>query len=199
MANFALKLAKRETIESAEKEGYLPRGIRRLAEASEPGYKRAVDMLAAKLHGKSFKTEIPVLLPEKVKPAPPIPDSANAMIAAVSTCGLIPRGNPNRQVALNSDRYFRYSIEGLSQLERKDWEAFHSGYHNAIATENPNYILPLRQLRILESQGLIGCIFPWIFALSGCSTPVAVSKRIGAEIAQELVDGEVDGCILLSA
>lgn len=199
LARFALKLAKGESIRSSDQEGYLPRGIRRVAKASEPGYKRAVDMLAAKLHGKPFKTEIPILLPERVKPAPPIDNISHAIIAMVTTCGLIPRGNPDGQVSANADRYFRYSIERLSQLESKDWGAFHAGYNNTIANENPDYILPLRPMRILESQGIVGHIYPWIFTLSGCSTPVAISKRIGIEIAQELLEGEVDGCLLLSA
>jgi glycine reductase len=199
VAKFVLKLAKGESIGSSDQEGYLPRGIRRLAKASEPGYKRAVDMLVAKLHGKPFKTEIPVLLPERVKPAPPIDNISNAVIAMVTTCGLIPKGNPDGQVSANADRYFRYSIEGLSQMESKDWGAFHAGYNNNIANDNANYILPLRPMRMLESQGIIGRIYPWIFTLSGCSTPVAISKRIGIEIAQELLEGEVDGCLLLSA
>jgi len=199
LAQFALKLARGAPIASAEDEGYLSRGFRRSAEASEQGYKRAVDMLVAKLHGDPFRTEIPVLLPERVKPAPPIPKLNQALIAFVTTCGLIPEGNPEGQVAANSERYFRYSIEGKPLLDSKDWGAFHGGYYNAIASSNPNYILPLSQLNMLKSEGCIGEIYPWIFSLSGCSTSVANSKKIGAGIAQDLIEADVDGCLLLSA
>ena len=199
MASFGLKLARGESIGTANEEGYLPRGIRRSDWATEPGFKRAVDMLKAKVLGQPFKTEIPILLPERVKPAPPIPDVSKAEIALVTTCGLIRRGNPEGQVPHNSDRYFRHSIEGILELTNKDWEAYHAGYYDEIASEDPNYILPLRQMRIFESQGVVGRLHPWIFTLAGCSTPVAKAKKIGEGIAQELVDKGVDGCLLTSA
>jgi glycine reductase len=199
MANFAFKLVKGEPIGSADEEGYLPRGKRRSSKAAVAGYKRAVDMLSAKVHGKPFKTEIPILLPERVKPAPPLSDVSKAEIAMVTTCGLIRKGNPEGQVPVDADRYFRHSVEGLSELTNTDWEAYHSGYYDEIASDDPNYILPLRQMRFLESEGKVARIHPWIFTLAGCGTPVAKAKKIGEGIAKELVDGGVDGCLLTSA
>lgn len=199
MVDFGKKLARGEPIGTADEEGYLPRGLRKSAMAGEAGYKRAVDMLAMKVHGKPFKTEIPVILPERVKPAPPLADVSKAEIALVTTCGLIRKGNPEGQVSRNSDRYFRHSVEGTEELRNTEWEAFHAGYYDEIASDDPNYILPLRQMRFLESQGFVGRVHPWIFTLAGVSTPVAMSKRIGQKMAQELVDGGVDGVLLTSA
>lgn len=199
MVHFGKKLARGAPIGSADEEGYLPRGFRKSGMAGEAGYKRAVDMLALKVHGRPFKTEIPVILPERVKPAPPLRDVSHAEIALVTTCGLIRKGNPEGQVSRNSDRYFRHSIEGMEELRNTEWEAFHAGYYDEIASNDPNYILPLRQMRSLESQNLVGRIHPWIFALAGVSTPVAMSKKIGQKMAQDLVDGGVQGVLLTSA
>jgi glycine reductase len=199
MVAFGKRLVGGAPTGTAEEEGYLPRGIRRTASAKEPGYKRAVDILAMKVHGKPFKTEIPVILPEKIKPAPPLSDIGRAEIALVTTCGLIRKNNPEGQVSRNADRFFRHSVEGIDALKNTAWEAYHAGYYDEIASEDPNYILPLRQMRFLENEKFVGGIHPWIFTLAGVSTPVAASKKIGRDIAQELVDGGVDGVLLTAA
>ena len=198
LAAFGLKLANGEAIGPAYEEGYLPRGIRKMAEAAEPTYKRAVDMLVAKVNNRPFKSEIPILVPDKVPPAPALNDTSSALIGMVTTGGLIPKGNPERQVSGNPERYFKYSIEGLSQMESKDWEAYHGGYYNITSTENPNYILPLRAMRVLEDTGEVGRIHPWIFTMPGVGTPIEKARRFGREIAQELVDAKIDGCVLVA-
>ena len=199
LAAFAVKLADGQPIGSAYEEDFLPRGIRRATMAAEPASKRAVDMLAAKINGKPFKTEIPILVPDLVPPAPPLGQIEEAVIAMVTTGGLIPRGNPERQVQGNPERYFRYPIDGLDEIDPNDWEAFHGGYYNITTSENPDYILPLRPMRILEDQGVIGGIHPWVWTMPGVGTPVAKARKFGAQIAQEMVDAEdVNGCILVS-
>src|SRR5919109_4831022 len=55
----ALKLGRRETISSAYREGYLPRGLRHNARGLAPAHERAVAILLAKLRGQPFHTEIP--------------------------------------------------------------------------------------------------------------------------------------------
>jgi glycine reductase len=194
----AVKLGTGEELGAAEVEGYLPRGMRKIATRDEPGYKRAVDMLVQKLKGQPYQTEVPFQAPEPVVPAAPIKDLAGASIALVSTGGLIPKGNPDRQTSGNPDQFFTYSIDGLPSLNSDEWEAFHGGYYNQISSDNPNYVLPLKQLRSLESQGVVGNISPAIFTMPGVSTPVAKSKRLGTEIAQQLKESKVDGCILVA-
>lgn len=198
VARLARKLATGAPVGSAGEDGYLPRGVRRTSTAAEPGSKRAVDMLAAKLRGDPFQTEIPVLMPERVSPAPPIEDIGDATIALITTGGLIPRGNPERQLASNPDRYYRYSVEGQARLDSAEWEAFHGGYFNETSSDNPDYVLPLGPLRSLESAGEVGSVHPWIFTLPGVGTPVVKSQHLGEEIAEELVEGGVDGCLLVA-
>ena len=50
----------------------------------------------------------------------------------------------------------------------------------------------------LEDEGVIGSVFEWIYALPGVSTPVAMSKRLGTSIAEDLKAGGVDGCLLVA-
>ena len=198
MQRLALKLGRGEELGPPDSDGYLPRGLRQLHTRDEPGYKRAVDMLVKKLRGEDFESEVPFQAPEAVPPAAPVPDLTRATVALISTGGLIPKGNPDRQTSGDPDRYFTYHVEGLDALTGDDWEAFHGGYFNQISSDNPNYILPLRHLRKLESDGTVGRVFHQLFTLPGVSTPVAKSKRLGSQMARELKEAAVDACILVA-
>ncbi len=197
IAAFALKLARGDEIGPADEEGYVAR-TRKIVRAAKPGAQRAIDMLAAKVNGNPFNTEIPVILPDRVEPAAPIADMSTATIALVTTGGLIPRGNPERQTAGNPEQYYTYSIEGMTELDGSDWEAFHGGYFNGTASDNPNYILPLQQLRTLEDQGVVGGIYPSLFTMPGVGTSVPKARRLGARMADEMLEHDVDGALLVA-
>lgn len=198
MCRLALKMASGQELDPAETEGYLARGIRRPGLRPEPGFKRAMDMLVDKLNGRPFKTEVPIRLPDRVEPAPEVPDLETATIALVTTGGLVRKGNPDRQLPSNARRYFRHSVNELQGLSAQDWEAFHSGYFNGIVNTNPNYVLPLCFMRDLEREGAIASVYPWIYALPGVSTPVMYARQLGEGIAGELREDGVDGCILVA-
>ena len=198
LVRLAVKLGRGETLGPAQVEGYLPRGIRRVHDRQRLGYRRALDMLQAKLRGEPLVTEVPIHAPERVTPATPIAALSRATIAMVTTGGLVRKGNPDKQVSSNATRYYRHTVAELRSLSGKDWEAYHSGYFNHIVNANPNYILPLNFLRNLEDEGVIGSVFEWIYALPGVSTPVAMSKRLGTSIAEDLKAGGVDGCLLVA-
>ncbi len=198
MTRLALKLGRGEDVGAAEHEGYLPRGIRRVYDRQELGYKRALNMLVSKLKGEPFVTEVPIHEPERVSPATPIADLSGAKIAIVTTGGLVRKGNPDKQVSANATRYYRHSVAELRSLSGSDWEAYHAGYFNHIVNSNPNYILPLNFLRDLQDTGVIDDVFEWIYALPGVSTPVAMSQQMGQTIAKDLQDAQVTGCLLVS-
>ena len=198
MNGMILKLGRGEELGPAQVEGYLPTGLRKVSTRAEPGYKRAVDMLLNKLKGEDFQSEVPFQAPEAVTPAAPVADMTRATIALITTGGLIPRGNPDRQTSGDPDRYYTYSVEGLDALTSNDWECFHGGYYNQISTDNPNYVLPLSHLRKLEADGMVGPIYSQIIAMPGVSTPVAKSKRLGSQMAQELKEAGVNACILVA-
>lgn len=198
MSRLALKLARGDELGPADQEGYIPTGLRKIAVATEPGYKRAIDMVVAKLAGKPYTTEIPIQVPEHVMPAKPIADLSRATIALISTGGLVPKGNPDRQKTGNPDRYFTYDVEGLDRLTAEDWQAHHQGYYNAIASANPNYILPLSFMRWFQKTGIVGDVHPTIYTMPGVGTPVGKAKRFGQEIAGELKKAGVSGAILVA-
>jgi glycine reductase len=198
MVRLAIKLARGEALGPAQVEGYLPRGVRKVYDRQQPGYLRALAMLQAKLQDEPFVTEVPIHAPDRVTPAPPLSDLSTATLAMVTTGGLVRKGNPDKQVSANATRFYRHSVAELRSLSDKDWEAYHAGYFNHIVNANPNYILPLNFLRDLEAEGTVAGVFEGIYALPGVSTPVAVSRRMGRDIAEELKAGGVNGCLLVA-
>jgi betaine reductase len=70
-----------------------------------------------------FSYEIPVVSYEDVKPLPPLTDLRMTRIGLVTSGGLVPRGNPDRQVAGGARACFRYSIENVDALTVADWES----------------------------------------------------------------------------
>src|SRR6266446_5181331 len=194
LAPLVQRLGRGETLGSAEVDGYMPRGARRVHDRGRPGYQRALD----KLLGRPYRSEVPYAAPERVSPAPPIADLSRARIAMVTTGGLVRKGNPDRQVSANAPRYHRHTVAELESLSPADWEAYHAGYFNHLVNSNPNYILPLSFLRDLERQGRVGKVHEHIYALPGVSTPVAVSAGHGRSIAADLKAGGVDGALLVA-
>ncbi len=198
VARLAMKLARREQLGTAAEEGYLSRGLRRLGTREHPGAKRAVDMLIAKLNGLPFQTELPMKLPDRVVPAPALTDLRRATIALLSTGGLVRKGNPDRQSPRNPTRYYRHAVAELESLTKEQWQAYHGGYFNEHVNNNPNYILPLSFMRVLEKERAVGSVHDWIWAMPGVSTPVANARRFGEDIARELKNEGVDGAILVA-
>jgi glycine reductase len=198
LARLALKLGRGEALGPADAEGYLPRGIRKAGYRAEPGYRRAIDMLLAKLHGRPYASEIPYQAPEMVEPAPPLADLRRTAVALVTTGGLVPIGNPDGQTSGNAQRYFRYPIEQLASLRPGEWEAYHVGYFTHLVNKNPNYVLPLGYMRELERAGEIGSVHPYAYTLPGVSTPVAQSELLGRGIADQLRAAKVGACLLVS-
>jgi glycine reductase len=198
LARLALVLGRHEELGPAEVEGYLARGVRRAGSRAEPGFKRALDMLEAKLAGRPFLSEVPYQAPERVPPAAPIADLSQATVALVTTGGLVPLGNPDHQTSGNARQYHRYPIGQLETLRSGEWEAYHNGYFTHLVDRNPNYVLPLGYLRELEREGVIGAIHPHAYTLPGVSTPVAQAQWLGVGIAGQLREGQVGGCLLVS-
>lgn len=198
LARLALKLARGEPLGTAESEGYLSRGIRRVGYRAEPGYRRAMDMLLAKLSGRAYVSEIPYQAPAMVQPAAPVAELARTSVALVTTGGLVPTGNPDGQTSGNAQQYYRYSIDQLQSLRPGEWEAYHVGYFTHLVNKNPNYVLPLGYMRELEKAGVIGSVHPYAYTLPGVSTPVAQAERLGLGIASQLREAKVGACLLVS-
>src|SRR5258708_11015709 len=117
LARLALKLARRESLGSAVEEGFLPRGLRRDVWHAQTGAERAIALLKQRLAGEPFRSEMPIEQFIGVPPAPPIVSLGTARLAAVSTGGILPRGNPDRRREYQSMSCKRYPIREPALLQ----------------------------------------------------------------------------------
>jgi len=192
MAALGLKVVRGEPLGSALEEGYIPHGVRALVVKDRVGYERAVDMVLARVTGRPFVSEIQVQHYDRVAPAAPVPDLSRAIIGIVVSTGIVPRGNPDRLPGARALTAGRYSIDRLPKLDVGDWESAHGGFNTKILnTEGPDYALPLRTLRALEAEGVIGGIYPWFYSTVGNQTAVGPAREIGQRAAAEFRDAGV--------
>lgn len=192
MAALGLKVVRGEPLGPALEDGYIPRGVRTLVLKDRVGYERAVDMLLARVAGRPFVSEIQVQHYERVAPAAPVPDLSRAIIGIIVSTGIVPRGNPDRLPGARALTAGRYSIDRLPKLDVGDWESAHGGFNTKILnTEGPDYALPLRTLRALEAEGVIGGIYPWFYSTVGNQTAVGPAREIGQLAAAEFRDAGV--------
>jgi glycine reductase complex component B subunit gamma len=198
MCELGVRLARGEWIGSPTVEGYLPRGGRRHAPVDTTGAARAVDRLLAKLHGRPYASDVLVDSIKRGTPASPIADVRRARLVLISTGGIVPTGNPDGLRHINETRWRRYRIGGLGALSAQEWEPIHGGYDATAARCNPNVVVPLDVLRTEESEANIGALHDEYFAVVGVGAPVEVAERIGHEIADTLISGEIEGAILTS-
>ncbi len=200
MAKFALRLAKKESIGPAAREGYLSRGIRRIVKTERPGYERAIDMLLKKINNEPFETEIHMEAWEEIVPAAPLTDLAERNIAVVTTSGVVPWGNPDRFKTYRNTFWRKYNIAEVKELEPGEWEAVHGGYNVAHMNRNPHYGVPLDALRALEIEGKIGAgkLYPAYYVVPGNQGSPAVMRRMGQEIAADLKQNNVEGVLFVA-
>ena len=199
MTGLALKLARSDAPGPAAQAGYLPRGYRRAVVHKRSAAGRAVDMLVARLSSQPWQTEIPVVSYEDVTPLPPLADLRTAKIGLVTSGGLVPRGNPDRQVSGGARACFRYSIENVDALTVADWESVHGGFSTVILnTRNPNYALPIGTVRDLERSGGIGSLYPYFYSTVGNGTAVTTAKQMAAEISRDFRAAGVDAVLLVA-
>ena len=198
LAAVALKLQRGEGLGFPEDEGYFPQGYKVNVWVEESGARRAVDMLMKRMRGEPFVTEIPLATFEKVPSAAPISNLSSATIALVTTGGIVPKGNPDHIQSANADTYGRYSIAGLDDLVEGEYECANTGYNLDYANADPDRVLPLDVMRILEKGGVIGSFHDYYYATVGSLTSVSNSTRFGEEIGRELREHGVHGVILTS-
>ena len=181
-----------------EKEGYLPRGIRRNTFVENRGSKRAVDMLVAKLNGKDFKTEYPMPDFDRVDPVAPLENIENSKIALVTSGGIVPKGNPDHIESSSASKYGKYSIGDIYEMNKQTHETAHGGYDPVYANEDPNCVLPVDVLRDMEKEGKIGELHKYYYSTVGNGTSVANAKAYAQEIAKDLLEDGVQAVILTS-
>ncbi len=198
IAKLAKKLLTGEKLGTAQEEGLLLRGVRKNFFAEERGAKRAVDMLVKKLKGEEFVTEYPMPVFDQVEPHAPVADVSKAVVALVTSGGVVPKGNPDRIEASSASKYGEYSIAGMDKLSSADSETAHGGYDPTYCNENPNRVLPVDVLRDMEKEGKIAKLHEKYYTTTGNGTAVKSSKKFASEFAQKLVSDGVNAVILTS-
>ena len=197
MGKAAMKILMGEEL-LPEKDGYIPQGRRKNYFAEKPGAVRAIEMLLAKVAGKSFVTEYEMPTFDRVEPAPAVEDLRKAKIALVTSGGIVPRGNPDRIEAASASRFGGYSIEGVNAFDPQNYQTAHGGYDPTYANEDPNRVLPLDVVRELEAEGVFGSLHETYYATVGNGTSVEKARAFGHDIAQKLLADGVQAVILTS-
>ncbi len=165
---------------------YFSQGLRMLVKREIHGARRAVNMLAARLGGAENITELPLPRFERVQPAPPLDDLAASTIVLVTEGGLAPKGNPDRIEMSMATKYGTYSIAGLERLDSKKFDVAHGGYDNTSARQDPNRLLPLDAVRVLEKEGKLR-VGDVIYTTAGNATSVDLAAGFGREIAKDIL------------
>ena len=155
-------------------------------------------MAVAKAMDQPFETELEMPNFSRVEPSPAIKDLSKAKIALLSTCGPVPKGNPDRIEAHAATKWEIYSAEDFGP-DMSDTDIAHGGYTPSFGTNNGNRVMPIDAMQRLEKEGFIGELSKDIYVTVGNSMPVTRAEEFGREIAQSLKDSAVEGAILTSA
>lgn len=196
MAKLSVKLLNKELVKPLI-DGYFAQGKRLTVISEKIGAQRATDMLMKRLNNEEFETELPMPVFDKVEPAKPIEDLSKAVIAVVTTGGIVPLGNPDRIQSASAQKWGKYDVSSLDELG-KDYCTIHGGYDPVYANEKPDRVVPLDLLKEMEKEGKIGGVFEYFYTTTGTGTAVGNSIKFGVEIGKELKDAKVDGVILTS-
>ncbi len=110
----------------------------------------------------------------------------------------MPRGNPDRIEAASASKFAEYNISGVDDLTPDAYQTCHGGSDPVYANDDPDRVLPLDAMRVLEKDGTIGKLHDLYYMTVGNATSVANSQKFGKAIAEKLKASDVDGVILTS-
>ena len=178
------KLLAGEVLTSADGLVGLPPRTPRMADRNAA--ERAVDLVLARLAGDREATEVPLPRYDKVTPAPPVKELAEATVAILTEGALVPDDNPGALESARATKWLRYSLKGLEELEPGQWRSVHGGFSTVWANADPHRILPLDAARQLEREGAIGHLHEEYLVTAGNGTSVANARRFGVEWAADL-------------
>lgn len=198
MCAFARKLLNNEELLSAEEEGYFGRGIRKMVLTDRSAADRCIDMLLKALKGEAVKTEVPIQVMEKPKPAHAIKDLKSAKIALVTTGGVVPVENPDHIQSSSATVWGKYDISKNEALPAGEYVTIHGGIDTTFGNENPNIIVPLDAMREMEKTEYIGTLLPYFYTTTGTGTSEASAVKMAREIIEDLRREKVDGVVFTS-
>ncbi len=197
MVDFALKLYENRVEGNPEEEEFYERGWMKAVKLEKMASQRAADMLLDKYYGRPYFSEI--YLPEKdevEKPAP-IKDLSTAEIVFITDGGLYPADNPDKMAPASSKTFHAYSVEGKDFLKKEDYTIIHNGYDTSFLLEDPNRIVPVDAMRVLEKEG-VARMHNAFLSTTGLTTNVTNSTAIGRGMAAYIKSHAIDAAILTS-
>lgn len=200
MANIGDKLLAGETMLRAAAEEFFPRGIRHQfwPKEARPAAVRAVEMLQKKLSGEDYQTELPIPKSDRVEIAEPITDLSKARIALMNTGGIVPIDNPDKIQSASATRWGKYDVSGMERLESGVFKTIHAGFDPAAADADPNVIMPIDVMRVLEKEGKIGELYKDFYSTVGTGTTEAEARRMAQEIVVHMKEAQVDAVLMVS-
>lgn len=198
MAAIAKVTASGEDVGRPAEWGYIPRGIMRDEVVEETAAVRLAKIIVAKTLGQPYETELTQTGFEPIPAPPAVADLSNATVAIVTDGGLVPAGNPDNMPAIASTIWGSYDIATVDNLEGEDYEVYHRGYDNRHVLNDPDRLVPVDVLKELEKAGEVGKVYEQFLSMTGLANPLANSRRIGQEIAENLKSAGVDAVILTS-
>jgi glycine reductase complex component B subunit gamma len=163
-----------------------------------PDYVRATDMLLAKLTGQAYESEIPRTETKRYAIPNLSAGLADTTVALVTEGGLVPKGNPDRLESSRGTRYFKYGLSGREDLQCDEFEAMHTGYDTATVDQDPDRIVPLDAMRVLEKAQRFKKLHDHYFVTTGTGAMPSKMEEIGAGIASELANSGI-GAVILTA
>jgi len=174
----------------------LPIPRRFTVRTDRPDYVRAVDLLLAKLNGEVYDSEIP-RIEAQAHAIPNLSGSLKEMtLALVTEGGLVPKGNPDRLESSRGSKYFKYSIDGRDDFKRGEFEAMHTGYDTSTVDRDPDRIVPLDAMRVLEKAQRFKKLHDYYFVTTGTGAMPSKMAELGAGIADELSSSGINAVLL---
>ena len=199
----ANKMLRGEVLTCAN-DGYFPRGCRHeyyLEDVHEnTAAYRGVQMLIKKIKGEDYQTELVIPKKDVVPIADPV-DLSEAVIAMVTTGGIVPVDNPDRIQSASATRWGRYNIAGLDKLPNRaanGYKTIHAGFDPAAADACPDVIMPIDAMRAYEKEGKYKRLHDYFYATVGTGTTESEAARMAEEIIPYLQEDGVNAIILTS-
>jgi glycine reductase complex component B subunit gamma len=183
-------------IDNFHAEHCLPIPRRFTVRTTAPDYVRAVDLLLAKLNGQPYESEIPRIEAQPHSIPNLTASLKDATFALVTEGGLVPKGNPDRLESSRGSKYFKYLIGGRDDLKHGEFEAMHTGYDTSTVDQDPNRIVPLDAMRVLEKAKRFKKLHDYYFVTTGTGAMPSKMAEIGAGMADELSRSGINAVIL---
>lgn len=187
-------------IGTPDEEGYFSQMVVRNLIAEENGARRAVNMLLKKMAGQPFTSEIIFAESETISPPKAVGTLNGCRIAVVSDGALVDKNNTPRLKTRGCDTWGKFNIHEFMDAHKAadDYAVVHTGYHHVHILSDRNRMVPYDILLEMEREQAIK-LHEEYFVTCGNAGIASWSKRMGREIADELVRADVDAVILTSA